>query len=71
MSKPDIVSQTSAAGIAVDPRTLERVIPESRRPDGTYVPSLSAALFLSNLTAIRTITLIVLKHTLLAILDSV
>ncbi|KAI0751337.1 hypothetical protein C8Q80DRAFT_568211 [Daedaleopsis nitida] len=35
MSKPAIVPETSAAGIAVDPRTLERVIPESRRPDGT------------------------------------
>ncbi|KAI0334783.1 hypothetical protein GY45DRAFT_1317820 [Cubamyces sp. BRFM 1775] len=35
MSKPPIIPETSAAGIAVDPRTLERVIPESRRPDGT------------------------------------
>ncbi len=37
MSKPAIVPDQSASGIAVDPRTLERVIPESRRPDGTYV----------------------------------
>jgi hypothetical protein len=37
MSKPDIVPKTTASGIAVDPRTLERVIPESRRSDGTYV----------------------------------
>ncbi|KAI0771849.1 hypothetical protein BD413DRAFT_546562 [Trametes elegans] len=35
MSKPPIIPDTTAAGIAVDPRTLERVIPESRRPDGT------------------------------------
>ncbi|KAI0637790.1 hypothetical protein C8Q77DRAFT_1153506 [Trametes polyzona] len=35
MSKPPIIPETTAAGIAVDPRTLERVIPESRRPDGT------------------------------------
>ncbi|KAI0723402.1 hypothetical protein C8Q76DRAFT_722735 [Earliella scabrosa] len=35
MSKPPIVPETSAAGIAVDPRTLERVIPESKRPDGS------------------------------------
>ncbi|KAI0773953.1 hypothetical protein C8Q74DRAFT_1172296, partial [Fomes fomentarius] len=35
MSKPPIIPETSAAGIAVDPRTLERVIPESRRPDGS------------------------------------
>ncbi|KIP12807.1 hypothetical protein PHLGIDRAFT_27183 [Phlebiopsis gigantea 11061_1 CR5-6] len=35
MSKPDIIPDTTVAGIAVDPRTLERVIPESRRPDGT------------------------------------
>ena len=35
MSKPDIVPKTSAAGIAVDPKTLERVIPESKRPDGS------------------------------------
>ncbi|GJE84678.1 Mago-bind domain-containing protein [Phanerochaete sordida] len=35
MSKPDIIPKTTASGIAVDPRTLDRVIPESRRPDGT------------------------------------
>jgi len=35
MSKPDLFPEQSAAGIAVDPRTLERVIPESRRPDGS------------------------------------
>ncbi|KAI9063346.1 hypothetical protein FKP32DRAFT_1592400 [Trametes sanguinea] len=35
MSKPPIVPETTPAGIAVDPRTLERVIPESRRPDGS------------------------------------
>ena len=39
MSKPDIIPETTVSGIAVDPRTLERVIPESRRPDGTYVPT--------------------------------
>ena len=37
MSRPPIYPETTAAGIAVDPRTLERVIPESRRPDGSYV----------------------------------
>ena len=37
MSKPDLFPKTTAAGITVDPKTLERVIPESRRPDGTYV----------------------------------
>ncbi|CAL1702215.1 unnamed protein product [Somion occarium] len=35
MSKPDLFPKASAAGITLDPRTLERVIPESRRPDGT------------------------------------
>ncbi|PIL36754.1 hypothetical protein GSI_00443 [Ganoderma sinense ZZ0214-1] len=35
MSKPAIVPETTASGIAVDPRTLERIIPESRRPDGS------------------------------------
>ncbi|KAI0829432.1 hypothetical protein BC628DRAFT_1417155 [Trametes gibbosa] len=35
MSKPPIVPETTTAGIALDPRTLERVIPESRRPDGS------------------------------------
>lgn len=35
MSKPDIIPKTTVSGIAVDPRTLERVIPESRRPDGS------------------------------------
>ncbi|KZT72580.1 hypothetical protein DAEQUDRAFT_722746 [Daedalea quercina L-15889] len=35
MSKPAIIPETTTAGIAVDPRTLDRVIPESRRPDGS------------------------------------
>lgn len=35
MSKPAIVPETTASGIAIDPRTLERIIPESRRPDGS------------------------------------
>ncbi|KAJ7276329.1 hypothetical protein B0H12DRAFT_1004965 [Mycena haematopus] len=35
MSLPPINPDKTAAGIAVDPQTLERVIPESRRPDGT------------------------------------
>jgi len=35
MSKPPINPDKTAAGIAVDPRTLERVIPESKRPDGS------------------------------------
>jgi len=35
MSRPPINPEKTAAGIAVDPRTLERVIPESKRPDGT------------------------------------
>ncbi len=37
MSRPPLNPDQTAAGIAVDPHTLERVIPESRRPDGTYV----------------------------------
>ncbi|KAG9317541.1 hypothetical protein JVU11DRAFT_1747 [Chiua virens] len=35
MSRPPLFPQQSAAGIAVDPGTLERVIPESKRPDGS------------------------------------
>ncbi|KAF7355253.1 hypothetical protein MSAN_01441300 [Mycena sanguinolenta] len=35
MSLPPINPDKTAAGIAIDPQTLERVIPESRRPDGT------------------------------------
>ncbi|KAF9006449.1 hypothetical protein BDQ17DRAFT_1171441, partial [Cyathus striatus] len=35
MSKPPINPDKSVAGIALDPQTLERVIPESRRPDGS------------------------------------
>ncbi|KAF9482464.1 hypothetical protein BDN70DRAFT_875016 [Pholiota conissans] len=35
MSRPPINPEKSVAGIALDPQTLERVIPESRRPDGT------------------------------------
>lgn len=37
MSKPPLFPQQSASGIAVDPRTFERVIPESKRPDGSCV----------------------------------
>jgi partner of Y14 and mago protein len=36
MSKPPLFPEQSASGIALDPRTLDRVIPESRRSDGTY-----------------------------------
>ncbi|KAJ6509885.1 hypothetical protein C8R47DRAFT_1095724 [Mycena vitilis] len=35
MSLPPIDPDKTVAGIALDPQTLERVIPESRRPDGT------------------------------------
>ncbi|KAG6378802.1 hypothetical protein JVT61DRAFT_13079 [Boletus reticuloceps] len=35
MSRPPLFPQQSASGIAVDPRTFERVIPESRRLDGS------------------------------------
>ncbi|EAU84726.1 hypothetical protein CC1G_00245 [Coprinopsis cinerea okayama7 len=35
MSLPPIDPKKSVAGIAVDPQTLERVVPESRRPDGS------------------------------------
>lgn len=37
MSKPDLFPKTSTAGITVDPKTLDRVVPESQRPDGSYV----------------------------------
>lgn len=37
MSRPPVFPEQSASGIAVDPRTLERVVPESRRADGTWV----------------------------------
>lgn len=39
MSKPALYPDTTPSGIAVDPSTLERVIPESKRSDGTYVAS--------------------------------
>jgi len=35
MSIPPIDPDKSLAGIAVDPQTLQRVVPESRRPDGS------------------------------------
>ncbi|OJA16972.1 hypothetical protein AZE42_00591 [Rhizopogon vesiculosus] len=35
MARPPLFPDQSAAGIAVDPRTLERVIPESKRLDGS------------------------------------
>lgn len=35
MSRPPINPDKSVSGIALDPQTLERVIPESRRPDGS------------------------------------
>lgn len=34
---PPPIAEKSTSGIAVDPRTLNRVVPESRRPDGRYV----------------------------------
>ncbi|KIM46258.1 hypothetical protein M413DRAFT_441339 [Hebeloma cylindrosporum] len=36
MSRPPLNPEKSVAGIALDPQTLERVIPESKRPDGTF-----------------------------------
>ncbi|KAF9649598.1 hypothetical protein BDM02DRAFT_3142231 [Thelephora ganbajun] len=35
MSKPALYPETTPSGIAVDPRTFERVIPESKRSDGS------------------------------------
>jgi len=35
MSKPALYPETTPSGIALDPGTLERVIPESRRSDGS------------------------------------
>lgn len=35
MSKPPINPEKTLAGIAVDPSTLDRVIPESKRSDGS------------------------------------
>lgn len=35
MSKPPLFPEKSASGIAIDPRTLDRVVPESRRADGS------------------------------------
>ncbi|KAF9452486.1 hypothetical protein P691DRAFT_721948 [Macrolepiota fuliginosa MF-IS2] len=35
MSRPPLNPDKSNAGIIVDPQTLQRVIPESRRPDGS------------------------------------
>jgi len=42
MSLPPIDPDTSVAGITVDPKTLDRVIPESKRPDGSlkYAPDI-------------------------------
>lgn len=34
MSLPDIFPKKSTAGIVVEPNTLTRIVPESRRPDG-------------------------------------
>ncbi|ESK97637.1 rna binding protein [Moniliophthora roreri MCA 2997] len=35
MSRPPINPSKTAAGIIVDPQTLDRVVPESKRPDGS------------------------------------
>ncbi|KAJ2931659.1 hypothetical protein H1R20_g5443, partial [Candolleomyces eurysporus] len=35
MSKPPLNPEKTVAGISLDPQTLERVVPESRRPDGS------------------------------------
>lgn len=34
---PPLAPELTAAGIAVNPRTLERVIPATKRLDGSYV----------------------------------
>ena len=36
MSKPPLFPQQTTSGIAIDPRSLDRVVPESRRADGSY-----------------------------------
>lgn len=41
MSLPPLNPSSTAAGIQLDPHTLERIIPESKRPDGTQVSLLS------------------------------
>ncbi|TFK28804.1 hypothetical protein FA15DRAFT_633265 [Coprinopsis marcescibilis] len=40
MSRPPLNPEKTTAGIALDPVTLERVVPESRRPDGSVRKSL-------------------------------
>lgn len=35
MSKPPLFPEKTASGIAIDPRSLDRVVPESRRADGS------------------------------------
>jgi partner of Y14 and mago protein len=35
MTLPDLYPETTTAGIAVDPKTLERVVPTTRRADGS------------------------------------
>lgn len=37
MSLPPLNPEKTTSGIIVDPRTLERVVPASKRSDGTYV----------------------------------
>jgi partner of Y14 and mago len=37
MTLPPLNPETTTAGIAVDPKTLDRVVPATRRSDGTLV----------------------------------
>lgn len=53
MSLPPIDPSKTASGIAVDPRTLERVIPESRRSDGRRVYSRFSMLWLIIARSVR------------------
>jgi partner of Y14 and mago protein len=35
MTLPDLDPETTVSGIAIDPKSLERVVPSTRRADGS------------------------------------
>ena len=53
MTTPSPFPEKSTSGITVDPKTLKRVVPESRRPDGRFVHNAEYCLCLNVLYSIR------------------
>lgn len=50
---PPIVPERTTAGIALDPKTLERVVPQTKRTDGRYVAHILMLHIIANIGYFR------------------